>query len=84
MVRVATGAPTSPILSDMVARKMDEDILELCEEKGVEYTRYADDLSFSQSSKDFNGYEELVLEKGGRKLEPTGPLLRSFSSMVSG
>jgi len=44
------GAPTSPILSDMVARKMDEDILELCEEKGVEYTRYADDLSFSPLS----------------------------------
>jgi len=73
------GAPTSPILSDMVARKMDEDILELCEEKGVEYTRYADDLSFSPlSPKDFNGYEELVLEKGGRKLEPTGPLLEIF------
>ena len=79
------GAPTSPILSDMVARKMDEDILELCEEKGVEYTRYADDLSFSPlSPKDFNGYEELVLEKGGRKLEPKGPLLESFISMVFG
>jgi retron-type reverse transcriptase len=73
------GAPTSPILSDMVARKMDEDILKLCEDRGIEYTRYADDLSFSPiNPKDVNGYEELILRNGGRKLEPSKPLLEIF------
>ena len=40
------GAPTSPVLSDMVARGMDEDLLSCCAGMGVEYTRYADDMSF--------------------------------------
>ena len=65
------GAPTSPILSDMVARKMDEDILSFCAERGVEYTRYADDLSFSPlDPKDYFGYKQLIV---GRVSKTPGP-----------
>jgi RNA-directed DNA polymerase len=41
------GAPTSPILSNMISRKMDVQLLELAKKCRATYTRYADDLTFS-------------------------------------
>ena len=41
------GAPSSPILSNAVLYDLDCFLVETCSEKGVFYTRYADDLYFS-------------------------------------
>jgi retron-type reverse transcriptase len=41
------GAPTSPHLANLVARRLDQRLVELSERLGWTYTRYADDLSFS-------------------------------------
>ena len=41
------GAPTSPALSNIIARHMDNRLLMLCKKKGYKYTRYADDMAFS-------------------------------------
>ncbi|MBX9626105.1 MAG: reverse transcriptase family protein [Gemmataceae bacterium] len=41
------GAPTSPALSNQVARKLDARLLGLAAKLGLAYTRYADDLTFS-------------------------------------
>ncbi|MFA1642829.1 retron St85 family RNA-directed DNA polymerase [Chryseomicrobium imtechense] len=41
------GAPTSPTLSNILMRKIDERIARYCSEKKIRYTRYADDLVFS-------------------------------------
>lgn len=55
------GAPSSPILSDMVARRMDLEIMRFCKREGLVYTRYADDLSFSpKDPKDYSGYKGLL------------------------
>lgn len=45
--RLPQGAPTSPMLSNIIASKMDEMMLEFCRKRGIIYTRYADDLTFS-------------------------------------
>lgn len=44
------GAPTSPILSNMVFSRLDESISSYCQHRGYNYTRYADDLTFSGSN----------------------------------
>jgi RNA-directed DNA polymerase len=44
-----TGAPTSPILSNIVCIKMDKQLEEFCLKSGLTYTRYADDLTFSSN-----------------------------------
>ncbi|MDY3563248.1 reverse transcriptase family protein [Gemmata sp. JC673] len=41
------GAPTSPGLSNQVARKLDKRLLGVATKLGLTYTRYADDLTFS-------------------------------------
>lgn len=41
------GAPTSPTISNFVAGRMDKRLMEYAKKHGFNYTRYADDLSFS-------------------------------------
>ena len=41
------GAPTSPLLSNLVFAPLDLRIEAYCQAKGITYTRYADDLIFS-------------------------------------
>lgn len=50
------GAPTSPILSNIVTQKLDRKIAKFCIESKVKYSRYADDLSFSSNKDIFNQY----------------------------
>lgn len=45
--RLPMGAPTSPVLSNLACRELDDDLYALAEAKNWVYTRYADDLSFS-------------------------------------
>ncbi|MBO2642848.1 reverse transcriptase family protein [Shewanella algae] len=44
------GFPASPQVANLVFRSLDIQIEKLCLEKGVSYTRYADDLLFSSQS----------------------------------
>ncbi|MBL8738732.1 MAG: RNA-directed DNA polymerase [Planctomycetes bacterium] len=41
------GAPTSPALSNLIARRLDARCLGIARKLGFTYTRYADDLTFS-------------------------------------
>lgn len=44
------GAPTSPVISNMICFKMDRALLYFAANSGLTYTRYADDLVFSSTS----------------------------------
>lgn len=41
------GAPTSPMLSNITMKNFDDNIGKWCEKRGIVYTRYCDDLTFS-------------------------------------
>lgn len=43
------GAPTSPVLSNIVLKNLDKDMSKLAERMGCKYSRYADDITFSHS-----------------------------------
>lgn len=49
------GAPTSPILSNIICHRLDKKLLELAKANNVKYTRYADDMTFSS---DHNIYQD--------------------------
>ena len=44
---LATGAPTSPAVSNLILRDLDARIGKIADSLGVRYSRYADDLTFS-------------------------------------
>lgn len=48
------GAPTSPLLSNLVMRDIDNDIQQAAKNVGLTYTRYSDDLTFSRRDKNFS------------------------------
>ena len=41
------GAPTSPYIANLVMKRCDEHLGEWCGRRGINYTRYCDDLTFS-------------------------------------
>ncbi len=43
------GAPTSPVLSNIVLKSLDKDMSKLAERMECKYSRYADDITFSHS-----------------------------------
>tara|TARA_B100000614_G_scaffold251585_1_gene263328 strand:+ start:1069 stop:2202 length:1134 start_codon:yes stop_codon:yes gene_type:complete len=47
------GAPTSPMLSNIVMKPVDKKIESAAREAGLIYTRYSDDLTFSTPAKEF-------------------------------
>lgn len=54
------GAPTSPMLSNLVMRELDKKISLLATKAGLTYTRYSDDVTFSTKS-DFDRARAMVL-----------------------
>lgn len=51
--RLPQGAPTSPVISNMVCAKLDGELKRISHQYGCRYTRYADDLTFSTSRSEF-------------------------------
>ena len=47
------GAPTSPMLSNFVCRRLDNELRLLALRRGCTYTRFADDISFSTNRGEF-------------------------------
>ena len=48
--KLPTGAPSSPVLSNFICLKLDQDLAGFCTLKGLTYSRYADDMTFSSDS----------------------------------
>ncbi|WP_258728762.1 reverse transcriptase domain-containing protein [Bacillus atrophaeus] len=47
------GSPTSPILSNMICFNLDKELQFIAKQHSCIYTRYADDITFSTTKKDF-------------------------------
>ncbi len=75
--RLPQGAPTSPIISNLICQILDYRVLDLAKKYKLDYSRYADDLSFSTNRKDFPDLffaflNELsvLIEKSGFSINP--------------
>lgn len=62
------GAPTSPMLSNLVSRNLDADLLTLASVEGMVVTRYSDDITFSAPSKMFSRERAATLIRRTREI----------------
>ena len=53
------GAPTSPALSNLVMRNFDNSLGRWCQKRGIAYTRYCDDMTFSSDKPLYPVYEKV-------------------------
>lgn len=51
--KLPQGSPCSPVISNLIAHSLDMSLVRLANSKGVTYTRYADDLTFSTNKQSF-------------------------------
>lgn len=64
------GASTSPAVSNLVMRNFDNNIGKWCASRGISYTRYCDDMTFSSDSPLFAVYQKVksMLDEMGFEL----------------
>ena len=83
------GAPTSPMLSNLVFAELDKKIFRYCKERRIMYTRYADDMTFSSNDMDVTrliAYVKMMVETRHLKLnqQKTKVMGRGCSQNVTG
>lgn len=71
--RLPQGAPTSPVISNLVFYELDERIFKEAKKVSITYTRYADDLSFSSGKpipESFRSAISAVIKSSGFTIHP--------------
>lgn len=75
--RLPQGAPTSPYLTNIIMYSFDSAIRDYCRERKINYTRYADDMTFSGSFKTAE-----VIEYVKKRLSEKGLMLNNSKTKV--
>lgn len=84
------GAPSSPVIANMVCRRLDSNLLGWAMNHGYTYTRYADDLVFSTNrtilpDQHINEITEIISEQGFRvNQEKQRNIPRSSRQIITG
>lgn len=76
MGHLPQGAPSSPVLSNMICYRLDTDLLQVAKAGRAIYTRYADDITFSSYQPPTPLFETAVPSAGRFSPEALAPLLR--------
>jgi RNA-directed DNA polymerase len=61
------GAPTSPVVSNMICWRMDNNLYKLGKKYNCRYTRYADDITFSTNELEFPCNIAIVTEQNSKR-----------------
>jgi RNA-directed DNA polymerase len=89
--KLPQGAPTSPIVSNMISARLDSQLQRLAKKYHCIYTRYADDITFSTSRPKFPGHlawfseeaEKLILSDDLKKtIEDNGFIVNESKSRL--
>lgn len=66
------GAPTSPIITNLICQILDMRILRIAKKYKLDYTRYADDMTFSTNNRSFIKSKEEFMQELGKELNRSG------------
>lgn len=77
------GAPTSPIITNIICKRLDILLTGLSKRFGLKYSRYADDITFSsehnvyQKNSEFNKELNRIIENQGFNIKPSKTRLQT-------
>jgi retron-type reverse transcriptase len=84
ILRLSIGAPSSPMLSNVLMWNFDDEVAKIAAEKGITYTRYADDLTFSGQRIGFLKDMVDVVQESARKVSyPTLEVNKAKTTFVT-
>jgi len=66
------GAPSSPIITNLICQILDYQILKISKKYKLDYTRYADDITFSTNNKNFLSIQDDFIAEVDSKIKSTG------------
>lgn len=78
--KLPQGAPSSPVISNMIGRVLDIRLVKLANSVGCSYSRYADDLTFSTNELQFPAQLAVENPAGSGHWELGSPLLGEIAS----
>ncbi|MEK4219875.1 MULTISPECIES: retron Ec67 family RNA-directed DNA polymerase/endonuclease [unclassified Bacillus (in: firmicutes)] len=70
--KLPQGAPTSPIISNLISEILDRRIMKIAKKYKLYYTRYADDLTFSTNDKNFLNLQTEFYEEISEEITNSG------------
>lgn len=70
--KLPQGAPSSPIITNLICQILDHRILKIAKKYRLDYTRYADDLTFSTNDKKFSDLQTEFIEKIAKEIIRAG------------
>lgn len=70
--KLPQGAPSSPIISNLISKILDHKIIKIAKIYKLNYTRYADDLTFSTNDKNFLDLQSEFYEEVSRVIISAG------------
>ncbi|MBS4207203.1 retron Ec67 family RNA-directed DNA polymerase/endonuclease [Bacillus sp. FJAT-50079] len=70
--KLPQGAPTSPIITNLICEILDQRLLKIAKKYKLDYTRYADDLTFSTNDKNFFDLQTAFYERLSSELIRAG------------
>lgn len=66
------GAPSSPVITNLICNNLDIKLLYISKKYKLNYTRYADDLTFSTNNKNFLDQYDIFFEELNKIIEKSG------------
>lgn len=70
--RLPQGSPSSPIITNLICEILDHRILKIAKHYKLDYTRYADDLTFSTNDKNFLESQTELYKKVSEEINRAG------------
>lgn len=70
--RLPQGAPSSPIITNLICQSLDTYLLRVAKKYKLDYTRYADDLTFSTDDRHFVENQEEFLAEANAAIKRAG------------
>ncbi len=70
--RLPQGAPSSPVITNLICQVLDYHVLRIAKKYRLDYTRYADDMTFSTNMTEFWNERETFLSDLTREIDRNG------------